>query len=131
MTIPVIANGDIDSPIKAKRVLEYTNADALMIGRAAQGQPWIFREIDHYFKTGELLDKPSLDEIQRVMLNHIHNVHQFYGDYLGPRIARKHITWYLQKHDPKGMFRKQFNAIECAQAQLEALTNYFINLQFN
>jgi tRNA-dihydrouridine synthase B len=129
--IPVIANGDIDSPVKAQRVLEYTNADALMIGRAAQGQPWIFREIDHYFKTGELLDKPSLDEVQQILLDHIRNVHLFYGEYLGLRMARKHITWYLQKHDPKGVFRKQFNAIECASTQLDALTNYFFNLKFN
>ncbi len=131
VSIPVIANGDIDSPQKAQQVLEYTQADALMIGRAAQGRPWIFREIDHFFKTGELLDAPSIDEVQQVMLTHIHNVHQFYGDYLGPRIARKHVTWYLQKHDPAGSFRKQFNAIECANEQLDTLTNYFINLQFN
>jgi tRNA-dihydrouridine synthase B len=131
VAIPVIANGDIDSPQKAQQVLEYTNADALMIGRAAQGQPWIFREIDHYFKTGELLDKPSIDEVQQILLEHISNVHQFYGEYLGLRFARKHITWYLQKHDANGLFRKQFNAIESAQAQLDALTNYFFNLKFN
>jgi tRNA-dihydrouridine synthase B len=131
VSIPVIANGDIDSPQKAQQVLEYTQADALMIGRAAQGRPWIFREIDHFFKTGEVLAPPSIDEVQQVMLTHIHNVHQFYGDYLGPRIARKHVTWYLQKHDPAGSFRKQFNAIECANEQLDTLTNYFINLQFN
>lgn len=125
VSIPVVANGDIDSPQKAKRVLEYTGADAIMIGRAAQGQPWIFREIDHYLKTGELLERPKIEEVQQVLLTHVANVHQFYGEYLGLRIARKHITWYLQKHDAEGPFRRQFNAIEDAQAQLEALTNYF------
>ena len=131
VSIPVIANGDITSPQKAQRVLEYTGADALMIGRAAQGQPWIFREIDHYFKTGELLEKPSIEEVQTVLINHINNVHQFYGEYLGLRIARKHITWYLQKHDAQGEFRRKFNAIESAQEQLDELTTYFLNLQFN
>jgi tRNA-dihydrouridine synthase B len=131
VTIPVIANGDIDSPQKALQVLQYTNADALMIGRAAQGQPWIFREIDHYFKTGELLAGPSNDEMQQVMVNHIHNVHLFYGAFKGVRIARKHINWYLQKRAHNDSFRKQFNDIECATAQLNALTHYFINLQLN
>jgi tRNA-dihydrouridine synthase B len=128
VSIPVIANGDIDSGQKAKRVLEYTGADALMIGRAAQGQPWIFREIDHYLKTGELLAKPSIVEIREILLRHIGNVHQFYGDYLGVRIARKHITWYLTKHDTHNGFRTHFNSIDNAQAQLDALTTYFLNL---
>ena len=131
VSIPVIANGDIDSPQKAKRVLEYTGADALMIGRAAQGQPWIFRQINHYFKTGELLAKPPITEIQQILLTHVSNVHQFYGEYLGVRFARKHISWYLHKHDTDSVFRKQFNAIDSAKAQLEALTNYFLHLQFN
>lgn len=130
VSIPVIANGDIDSPQKAQQVLEYTNADALMIGRAAQGQPWIFREIDHYFKTGELLAKPSIAEVEQVMVNHIRNVHQFYGDFMGARIARKHITWYLRKHAQDDVFRKQFNAIECADRQLDALTHYFTSLKY-
>ncbi len=128
VSIPVIANGDIDSPQKARQVLEYTNADAIMIGRGAQGQPWIFREIEHYFNTGELLAKPSVEEVQQIMLTHISNVHQFYGEFTGVRIARKHITWYLQKHDPDGSFRRQFNAIEAAQAQLDALNRYFFQL---
>ena len=131
VSIPVVANGDIDSPQKAKQVLEYTGADALMIGRAAQGQPWIFRQIDHYFKTGKILATPPIEEIQQILLTHVNNVHQFYGEYLGVRFARKHISWYLQKHDPDSVFRKQFNAIESAAAQLEALTDYFLNLQFN
>jgi tRNA-dihydrouridine synthase B len=128
VSIPVIANGDIDSPQKAQRVLEYTNADAIMIGRAAQGQPWIFRQIDHYFKTGEMLAAPHIDEVKQIMLTHISNVHQFYGEFTGVRIARKHITWYLQKHDSLGPFRRQFNAHEDASAQLDALECYFFQL---
>lgn len=129
VSIPVVANGDIDSPQKARQVLEYTGADAIMIGRAAQGQPWLFREIDHYFRTGELLKKPQLDEVQQIILSHIGNVHQFYGEFMGVRIARKHVTWYLQKHDPEGPFRREFNAIEDASEQLDALNRYFFNLQ--
>lgn len=131
VSIPVVANGDINSPEKAQQVLEYTNADALMIGRAAQGQPWIFREISHFLKTGEHLDKPSVTEIEQVLTTHVRNVHQFYGEFLGVRISRKHISWYLQKSDPQGSFRRQFNALECPSAQLDALGNYFNNLQFN
>lgn len=131
VSIPVIANGDIDSPQKAQRVLEYTNADAIMIGRAAQGQPWIFREIDHYFRTGEMLAKPSIEEVRQIMLEHVTNVQQFYGDYTGVRIARKHVTWYLQKHDPDGQFRRQFNVIEGSEEQLDALNHYFFQLVIN
>jgi tRNA-dihydrouridine synthase B len=117
--------------LRANLTPKYTGADALMIGRAAQGQPWIFRQIDHYFKTGKILATPPIKEIQQILLTHVNNVHQFYGEYLGVRFARKHISWYLQKHDPDSVFRKQFNAIESAAAQLEALTDYFLNLQFN
>lgn len=131
VSIPVVANGDIDSPEKAKWVLEYTNADALMVGRAAQGQPWIFREIAHYLQTGEQLEKPSINEVEQVLTEHVRNVHQFYGEFMGVRIARKHISWYLQKSDPQGSFRKQFNALECPTAQFDALSNYFNNLQLN
>lgn len=131
VSIPVVANGDIDSPEKAKWVLEYTNADALMIGRAAQGQPWIFREITHYLQTGEHMAKPALTEVEQVLTAHVRNVHAFYGEFMGLRIARKHISWYLQKSDREGSFRKQFNALECPTAQFEALSNYFSNLQLN
>lgn len=128
VSIPVIANGDIDSPQKAKRVLEYTGADAIMVGRAAQGQPWIFNQIDHFLKTGRILDKPPLLQIQKILQTHIKNIHEFYGEYLGVRFARKHISWYLQKHDRQGVFRKKFNALESADAQLAALTYYFTQL---
>jgi len=108
VSIPVIANGDITDPLKARAVLDYTGADALMIGRAAQGRPWIFREIQHYLDTGEL--------------------HSFYGEAKGYRIARKHVSWYLQEHAPNDQFRRTFNAIEDASVQLEALEAYFENL---
>ena len=94
--IPVIANGDITTPEKAKHVLEYTKADAIMIGRAAQGRPWIFREISHYLATGEHLPLPEVAEIHRVLINHLHELYSFYGEYSGVRIARKHISWYTK-----------------------------------
>ncbi len=99
VSIPVVANGDITSAKKAKRVLDLTQADALMIGRGAQGNPWIFREILHYLQTGEELPAPTIDEVRSVLLEHVGNVHQFYGEYKGARIARKHVGWYLADHD--------------------------------
>ncbi len=125
VSIPVIANGDIETAQKAQEVLEYTGADGVMIGRGAQGRPWIFREINHYLRTGEQLMPPKIAEVRDILLRHICNVHQFYGEFLGPRIARKHVGWYLGDHDPNRQFRKQFNAIEVAQEQLDALNGYF------
>lgn len=95
VSIPVFANGDIDSPQKAKAVLDATGADALLIGRAAQGRPWIFREIDHYLRTGETLPAPALIEVERILLEHLAALHAFYGELMGTRIARKHVGWYL------------------------------------
>ena len=131
VTIPVVANGDITSPEKAKQVLDYTGADALMIGRAAQGRPWIFREINHYLTTGELLPEPELDEVQSILMEHLVNLHAFYGDVMGVRIARKHVSWYLQAHDRDGQFRRVFNALDERNAQIEALEKYFETLQVN
>nr|WP_086938103.1 tRNA dihydrouridine synthase DusB [Thaumasiovibrio occultus] len=128
ISIPVIANGDIDSPEKARFVLDYTGADALMIGRPAQGRPWIFREIHHYLTTGEKLPEPPIEEIRQIMLGHVAELHRFYGEYLGLRIARKHVSWYLQTHDTAKAFRPTFNAIESAQQQLDALQGYFDNV---
>lgn len=98
--IPVLANGDIDSPEKARQVLARTGADGLLIGRAAQGNPWLFREVNHYLKTGAYTKRPSISEIRDVMLSHLDALYLFYGDYMGVRIARKHIGWYLQSHFP-------------------------------
>lgn len=128
VSIPVIANGDITNPHKAKAVLEYTGADALMIGRAAQGRPWIFREIQHYLDTGELLAPLPLGEVKRLLIGHIRNLHEFYGSGKGLRIARKHVSWYLQEHVPNDQFRRTFNAIENASEQLVALEAHFENL---
>ena len=128
LTIPVIANGDIDSPEKAKHVLDYTGADAVMIGRAAQGRPWIFREVVHFLQTGEHLASPSTGDVRDILLEHVRGLHQLYGEVLGPRIARKHVGWYLAEHDAEGAFRSEFNGIEQQQTQLDALWNYFEQL---
>ena len=131
ISIPVVANGDITSPEKAKQVLEYTGADAIMIGRAAQGRPWIFREIDHYLRTGEHMPVPELSEVQSILMEHLVNLHQFYGEPMGARIARKHVSWYLQAHDQEGQFRRVFNALETPNEQIEALEQYFKTLAAN
>lgn len=128
ISIPVIANGDIDSPEKARKVLDYTGADALMIGRPAQGRPWIFQEIHHYLETGEFMPSLPIEEVKEILLGHVHELHQFYGEYLGPRIARKHVGWYLKEHQQAGNFRPAFNAIEDASEQLDALQGYFENV---
>ncbi|MCC2617071.1 tRNA dihydrouridine synthase DusB [Aestuariibacter halophilus] len=125
VSIPVVANGDITSAEKAKQVLDYTQADALMIGRGAQGNPWIFREIQHYLQTGELLPAPALAEVRAVMLEHVKGVHGFYGIPMGVRIARKHVGWYIAEHDKERTFRATFNAIDDANEQLDALNRYF------
>lgn len=104
--IPVIVNGDIDSPQKAKAVYELTGADAIMIGRAAQGKPWIFRDIHHYLQTGELLASPSISELREIVLTHLEELYQFYGEYSGCRIARKHIAWYTGGLPNSNAFRE-------------------------
>lgn len=126
--IPVVANGDITSAQKAKEVLEFTGADAIMIGRGAQGRPWIFREINHYLQTGKELPAPEKDEVRQVLLEHIHNVHEFYGAHLGPRIARKHVGWYLADQEDGRQFRQTFNGLEEASAQIDVLNAYFEKL---
>ncbi|WGY48475.1 MULTISPECIES: tRNA dihydrouridine synthase DusB [unclassified Vibrio] len=126
--IPVIANGDIDCPEKARYVLEYTGADALMIGRPAQGRPWIFQEIQHYLENGTTMPDLPYAEVKDILLGHVKALHQFYGEYLGPRIARKHVGWYLKEHEQASEFRRTFNAIEAAPLQLEVLEGYFDNV---
>ncbi|MFE8070650.1 tRNA dihydrouridine synthase DusB [Marinobacteraceae bacterium S3BR75-40.1] len=125
VSIPVFANGDITSPQKAREVLQHTAADGLLIGRAAQGRPWIFREIDQYLRTGTVPETPPLAEVRDILLEHVAALHRFYGEHLGVRIARKHVGWYLQAHDPDRRFRKYFNTLEAALAQLESIEHYF------
>ena len=123
--IPVVANGDIDSPQKAKRVLACTGADAVMIGRAAQGRPWIFREIDHYLRTGTLLPTPKISEVRQLMSQHLREHYAFYGEYLGVRTARKHIGWYVRDLDGGEAFRQRMNRIEDCDTQLAAVDAFF------
>lgn len=127
--IPVFANGDITSPEKARDVLRHTGADGLLIGRAAQGSPWIFREILHFLETGRHLPAPPLAEVEQILTEHLQALHEFYGDTMGPRIARKHVGWYLQSHDPGKQFRQRFNAIEDGLEQKEAIQQYFAGLR--
>ena len=124
--IPVVANGDINTPEKAAHVLEYTGADAVMIGRAAQGRPWIFREIEHYLKTGKKLPEPTAEEIRRIMLGHLNNLYDFYGEYTGVRMARKHISWYSKGQPDGAAFRNAVNRVDTINEQL-AMTNEFFD----
>ena len=131
VAIPVIANGDIDSPQKAKYVLDYTGADGVMIGRAAQGRPWIFREINYFLEHGELMPQISEQEVAKILIAHVEALHAFYGEYLGVRIARKHTAWYLAEENTAKSFKQHFNQIQSAGAQLEALTEYFKHKKFD
>lgn len=123
--IPLIANGDIDSPEKAKYVLDYTGADAVMIGRAAQGRPWIFREIAHYLETGNKLAAPSIAEVKEVLLGHLNELYQFYGEYSGCRIARKHIAWYTKGLHSSNEFRQNMYKVESTAEQARVVEDYF------
>ena len=126
--IPIIANGDIRTPEEAKRVLEYTAADAVMIGRAAQGRPWIFREISHYLATGSHLPLPEVNEIHHVLVNHLYDLYDFYGEYSGVRIARKHISWYTKGLIGSAVFRHAMNRLQTTDQQLSAVNEFFISL---
>lgn len=126
--IPLIANGDIDSPEKAKYVLDYTGADAIMIGRAAQGRPWIFREIAHYLKTGKHLAAPDIAEVKAVLLGHLSELYQFYGEYSGCRIARKHIAWYTKGLRSSNEFRQNMYKVENTAEQAKVVEAYFNQL---
>lgn len=123
--IPVIANGDIETAEKAKEVLEKTKADGIMIGRAAQGKPWLFREIDHYLKTGEKLPEPSLSDIKKILLGHLENLYDFYGEYTGSMIARKHVSWYSKGQVHAARFRDEFNRLEDPNEQRLAIETFF------
>lgn len=126
--IPVIANGDIDSPEKAQAVLAYTGVDGLMIGRAAQGCPWIFREIAHFLETGSYLLPPTVAEIRTVLLEHVDDLHGFYGEYAGCRVARKHIAWYTQGLRGSNVFRQDMYQLESTVQQRQAVAAYFDRL---
>ena len=123
--LPVVANGDIDTPFKAKFVLEKTGADAVMIGRAAQGRPWIFREIAHYLQTATVLPAPYVEEVRQLMSAHLQAHYAFYGEYLGVRTARKHIGWYVRDLVGGEIFRQRMNLIEECDTQLAAVDEFF------
>ena len=125
LRIPVMANGDIDSPQKAAFVLRATGADALLIGRAAQGRPWIFRELSHYLATGELLPPPALPEVRDILLGHLQALHEFYGEHQGIRIARKHLGWYAKDRPENIAFRAVVNRAETASEQIRLTRDYF------
>src|SRR5882672_2561515 len=126
--LPVIANGDITTPEEAKQVLEYTGADGIMVGRAAQGRPWIFREIAHYLATGEKLPPPLVSEIHTVLIAHLHDLYSFYGVERGVKVARKHISWYTKGLAGSASFRHRMNQLENCEEQLAAVNGFFEQL---
>jgi len=129
IAIPVIANGDITSPEKAKFVLERTGVDGIMVGRAAQGRPWIFREIEHFLKTGEKLPEPSVMEVRDILIGHLHNLYDFYGEHTGVRMARKHISWYSKGQRNGGAFRQAVNRVDSIEEQLKMTEEFFERVQ--
>nr|WP_227523190.1 MULTISPECIES: tRNA dihydrouridine synthase DusB [Psychrobacter] len=124
ISIPVIANGDIDSPQKAQRVYELTGCDAVMIGRAAQGQPWIFRDIEHFLRSGETLAAPTVSEIKEIVLVHLQELYGFYGEYSGCRIARKHIAWYTTGIPNSNAFRQAMYSEESTAGQFRVVEDF-------
>ncbi len=136
ISIPLVANGDIDSAEKAQQVFQFTGADAIMVGRAAQGRPWIFREINHFLQTGEFMAAPSQQEISQIMQDHLTNLYAFYGEQRGVQIARKHIGWYCKSHQSNNetelkKFRQHINTITDAQQQLNQLISFFNTTTIN
>jgi tRNA-dihydrouridine synthase B len=128
LAIPVVANGDIDTPEKAREVLATTGADAIMIGRAAQGRPWIFREIAHFLDTGSHLAPPLVAEVRRLLIDHLQDHYVLYGEFTGVRSARKHIGWYVKALPGGVAFRARMNAIEDCDGQLDAVAGFFDEL---
>lgn len=129
LSIPVFANGDVDSPQKARAVLAHTGADGLLVGRAAQGRPWIFREIAHFLATGEVLAEPSLDEVSTILLGHLDALYAFYGEEAGVRIARKHLGWYARDRPQNAAFRSVVNRAVSAADQRRLTADYFAGLR--
>ena len=131
LKIPVVANGDIDSPEKARDVLALTGADAVMVGRAAQGRPWIFREISHFLETGTHLAPPLVAEVKRLLLDHLLDHYELYGEFSGVRTARKHIGWYVKSLPGGEAFRARMNLLESCELQIAAVADYFNGLESN
>ncbi len=131
INIPVLANGDITTPEKAKLVLEKTGVDGLMIGRAAQGRPWIFRELEHFLLTGEKLPEPHITEVRDILMGHLHNLYEFYGERTGILMARKHISWYSKGQRDGASFRQAVNKVETMDEQLKMTEAFFEHLQQN
>ncbi|MDH5357997.1 MAG: tRNA dihydrouridine synthase DusB [Gammaproteobacteria bacterium] len=129
INIPVIANGDINSPEKAKQILDYSQVDGLMIGRAAQGNPWIFQQINHFLTHGEHLAAPTVIEVRETLIEHLHTLYDFYGDYTGVRMARKHIAWYSKGLRNGNSFRQHMNTLEHPQQQLDFTEQFFAQLE--
>ena len=125
ITIPVIANGDITSPERAKQVMDYTGADGVMIGRAAYGNPWIFAQIKHFLDTGETLAAHSISDLQHTLIAHVNKLHELYGDVKGVLFARKHVAWYTESLEGSKPFGTRFNALKSTEAQLNELNNFF------
>lgn len=125
ISLPVMANGDIRTPEDAKHVLKYTGAQAVMVGRAAQGNPWIFREIEHFLKTGEKLAPPESEEVRSVLVTHLERLYEFYGEQTGARVARKHIGWYCKARPGSAKFRDAVNHSDSCHEQLEMVHRYF------
>jgi tRNA-dihydrouridine synthase B len=126
--IPIVANGDIDSPQKVRQVLQQTGADALMIGRAAQGRPWIFREIGHFLETGQELPPPTSAEVRAVLVQHLHELYAFYGELAGVRVARKHIGWYTKGLAGAEAFRSRMNTLESAEEQVATVDAFLAGM---
>jgi len=128
LAIPVWANGDVDSPEKARQVLDHTGADGLLIGRAAQGRPWIFEQIRHYLDTGKRLPEKSPAEVGAILIEHLEALHEFYGEERGVRIARKHLAWYAKAHPGRETFLQQVNRVDDGRSQIEQTQAYFERL---
>ena len=131
VTIPVIANGDIRTPEQAKEVFQYTQADAIMIGRAAQGRPWIFEEIAFYLSHGQLKKSKSIDEVEQVVLSHLDELYQLYGEYKGLRIARKHVNWYTKDYADSDQLRRLFSVLSNSSEQVKTLIAFFSQIRNN
>ena len=127
LSIPVFANGDVTTPLQAREILDYTGADGLMVGRGAQGNPWIFREFSHYLRTGKILAPPQAEEVHTVMCDHLRRLHGFYGEIHGVLVARKHIGWYLKGRPDSKHVLYDLMRVPTAKEQLQLLERHFLN----